>query len=85
MHVRIGQEKVRKLEEENATLRLHVELMKEQVQKAQDAANLAHLHLKEQMQKAHDAGKREVCCVCLFHTRMGTCVYHVSGHLCICR
>ena len=85
MHVRIGQEKVRKLEEENATLRLHVELMKKQVQKAQDAANLAHLHLREQKQKAHDAGKREVCCVCLFHTRISTCVHHVSGHLCICR
>jgi hypothetical protein len=41
--------------------------MKEQVQKAQDAANLAHLHLKENMQKAHDDAKKEVCCVCLLH------------------
>lgn len=67
MHVRIVQEKVRKLEEENATLRLQV------------------AQLKEQMQKAHDAGKKEVCGVCLFHTRMRICVHHVSGNLCICR
>ena len=56
VHVRNAQDQVRKLEEENAALRLEVEQLREKMQNAHDDAN-----------KAHDAAKKEVCCVCLLH------------------
>jgi len=60
----------------------------EQVRKLQEEnVNLQreNAQLQEQLQKAYDDGKKQVCCVCLFHTRVGICVQHVSGQLCICR
>ena len=56
VHVRDGQEQVRKLQEENA--RVQTAMLKLEQENAQ---------LKEQMQKAQDAAKKEVCCVCLLH------------------